>query len=244
MKFQSHRLRSVLRVMFPPQCLTCDTPTVEEHALCPACWARAGFIGGLVCDACGIPLPGEASDAVQCDDCLTIARPWTQGRAAMLYGDRARQIVLALKYGDRLDYGVACGRWLARAVQPMLMPNTLIVPIPLHWARFAQRRYNQAAVLSESLARVLALEHCPDLLVRTRRTGTQDGLGRAGRFANVESALGQHKTRGLRAAGRHILLVDDVMTSGATFAAATEVCLAARAASVRVVALARVAHRD
>lgn len=234
----------MLRVIFPPQCLTCDSPTVEEHALCPACWARAGFIGGLVCDACGIPLPGEATDSVLCDDCLTIARPWVQGRAAMLYGDRARHIVLALKYGDRLDYGVACGRWLARAVQPTLVPEMLIVPIPMHWQRFAQRRYNQSAVLSESLARVLRSEHCPDLLVRTRRTGTQDGLGRDGRFANVEGALAPHKSRGCRAQGRHILLVDDVMTSGATFAAATEVCMAAGAASVRVVALARVAHRD
>ncbi|SDX30057.1 ComF family protein [Roseicitreum antarcticum] len=244
MKLQKLTLRHVLRVVYPPQCLTCDTPTVEEHALCPACWSRAGFIGGLVCDGCGIPLPGEAVGGVLCDDCLTLARPWTQGRAAMLYGDRARYIVLGLKYGDRLDYGIACGRWMARAVQPMLQPDMLVVPVPLHWRRFAQRRYNQAAILSAAVARVLGAEHCPDLLVRPRPTGTQDGRGRMGRFDNMQAALIPHKTRGVRAAGRNILLVDDVMTSGATFAAATEACIAAGAASVRVVALARVAHAD
>lgn len=162
----------------------------------------------------------------------------------MLYGNKARHILLGLKYHDRLDYARPAARWMARAAAPMLKPDTLVAPIPLHWLRLLKRRYNQSAILSQSLARQLGLEHCPDLLIRTRHTGTQDGRGRAGRFGNVEGAFAPHSKRGHRLKGRHLLLVDDVMTVGATFSAATETCLAHGAASVRVVAFARVARSD
>lgn len=235
-------LQRLLRAVYPPQCLTCETLTDAEHGLCPACWPAAGFIHGLVCDACGLPLPGAQQNATAlCDDCLRLARPWEQGRAAMLYGGVARKIVLGLKYHDRQDHAPAAAGWMLAAARPLLRPGMLVAPVPLHWLRLATRRYNQAAVLSAALARRAGLEHCPDLLVRTRHTGTQDGRGWRGRFDNLACAIAPHPRRGARAAGRDILLVDDVMTVGATFAAATEACLAAGAASVRVVALARVA---
>jgi len=235
-------LQSLLRAIYPPQCLTCDTMTDTEHALCPECWRGAGFIHGLVCDGCGLPLPGVAGDEVaHCDECLRIARPWEQGRAAMIYGEKSRAIVLGLKYYDRHDYARAAAPWLHAAAAPLLRPGMLVAPVPLYWLRLAKRRYNQAALLSAGLARRAGLEHCPDLLVRTRHTGTQDGRGWRGRFDNMVDAIAPHPRRGVRIAGRDVLLVDDVMTAGATFSAATEACLAAGAASVRVVALARVA---
>ena len=235
-------LQSLLRAIYPPQCLTCDTLTDTEHALCPSCWREANFIHGLVCDSCGLPLPGAPDDnPVQCDACLRIARPWDQGRAVMLYGDKSRAIVLGLKYYDRHDHARAAGRWLHTAARPMLRPGMLVAPIPLHWLRLAKRRYNQAALLSEGLAKAAGLEHSPDLLIRTRQTGTQDGRGLRGRFDNLVGAIAPHPRRGARIRGRDILLVDDVMTAGATFSTATEACMAAGAESVRVVALARVA---
>jgi len=136
----------------------------------------------------------------------------------------------------------AAAGWMARAAAPLLRDGLLVAPIPLHWTRLLKRRDNQAALLSRALARRLGLAHCPDLLVRTRATGTQDGRGRMGRFANLHDAFAPHPRRGGRLAGRDILLVDDVMTAGATFAAAAECCLAHGAASVRVIALARVAR--
>lgn len=236
---------AVLRAIYPPQCLTCATMVEEDGALCPDCWPKVPFIFGLCCDSCGLPLPGlDDGNPVQCDECLALARPWEQGRAVMLYGDKARQILLGLKYHDRLEFAKPAGRWLARHAAPLVQPDMLIAPIPLHWLRFVKRRYNQAAILSKVMAAELQLAHCPDLLIRNRYTGTQDGRGRMARFANVADAFAPHPRQGHRLKGRHILLVDDVMTAGATFTAATETCLAHGATSVRVIALARVARTD
>ncbi len=237
--------QAALKAIYPAQCVCCNALVEEHGTICPSCWPKVPFIFGLCCDSCGLPLPGhDDGTPVQCDDCLTLARPWAQGRAVMLYGDKARQMLLGLKYYDRLDLAAPAGKWLARHAQPMLQPDMLVAPIPLHWLRFVKRRCNQAALLSTALARELALDYCPDLLIRTRNTGTQDGRGRMGRFANVADAFAAHPRQGARIKGRHILLVDDVMTAGATFAAATEVCLAHGAASVRVIALARVARME
>lgn len=200
------------------------------------------FIGGLVCDLCGVPLPGEDDGrAEQCDDCLTIARPWAQGRAALLYKDKGRELVLGLKHADRLDLVRPMAGWLARAVVPLLTPDVLLAPIPLHWTRLFRRRYNQSALLTRALSRLTGADQCPDLLVRRRKTESQDGKGRDQRFANLAGALGVHPRRRGLLQGRPVLLVDDVMTSGATFAAAADACLAAGASRVCVLALARVA---
>ncbi|MFC2969952.1 double zinc ribbon domain-containing protein [Acidimangrovimonas pyrenivorans] len=234
-------LESALHLVYPPQCLICDALVTTDHGLCGPCWRDTPFVAGLVCDKCGAPLPGEAGDApVHCDDCLTIARPWERGRAALLYRDNGRALVLRLKHGDRHDLATPAAGWLAQAAAPILAPGMLVAPVPLHWLRLLRRLYNQSALLSAALARMTGLEHCPDLLVRTRATPSQEGRDRDGRFANVARALAPHPRRAERMAGRHVLLVDDVMTSGATLAAAAETCLGAGAAAVSVAVLARV----
>ena len=235
-------LRGALRLVWPPQCLTCRAVVAEDHAFCPDCWAGARFTGGLVCDQCGTPLPGgQPGEVALCDDCLAIARPWSRGRAALVYAGTGRSVVLALKHGDRQDIARPAARWMLRAGADLIEPGMLVAPVPLHWRRLLRRRFNQAALLSAGVARLAGLDHCPDLLQRIRRTPTQDGRGRDGRFANVQGAIRVHPRRAARLDGRAVLLVDDVMTSGATLAAGAEACLAAGASHVAVLVLARVA---
>lgn len=235
-------LQAALGLIYPAQCLTCDAQVTADWGLCGACWRDTPFVAGTVCDKCGVPLPGEDDGhPVLCDDCLRIARPWARGRAAMVYDANARRMVLALKHGDRLDLARPAGAWLARAARPILTPGMLAVPVPIHRWRLLRRRFNQAAVLSAALARVAGLDHLPDALVRVRATATQDGRDRDARFRNVADAIRPHPRRGSRMAGRHVLIVDDVFTSGATLASAAEAARAAGAADVSVVTLARVA---
>ncbi len=235
-------LQALVHLVYPPQCLVCGALVTSDFGLCGPCWRDTPFITGLVCNLCGTPLPGEDHGQPElCDDCLTLARPWSRGRAAMLYKDNGRHMVLALKHGDRLDLTRPAAQWMLQAARPLLQPGMLVAPIPLHWLRLIRRRYNQSALLSAAIAGAAGLDHCPDLLLRRRHTGSQEGRDRDGRFANVTGAITAHPRRAARIEGRHILLIDDVMTSGATFAAAAEACLAQGATGISVLALARVA---
>ncbi len=235
--------QTVLRLVYPPRCLRCGTQVNSDFGLCAPCWRDTPFISGLVCDLCGTPLPGEDSGSAEhCDDCLRIARPWGRGRSAMLYRDNGRRLVLALKHGDRPDVARAAAPWLARAAVPLITPDTLVAPVPLHWARMLRRRFNQSALLARALARHVGLPDCPDLLRRRVRTRPLDGIGADSRFAMLEGAIVIDPSRKRLARGRTILLVDDVMTSGATLSAATQACFAGGARDVHVLTLARVAR--
>jgi len=238
-------LQAVLRLIYPPQCLGCGEMVTSEFGLCGTCWRETAFISGLVCDTCGTPLPGEnPGHSVHCDDCLATERPWSQGRAALLYKDMGRKLVLRLKHGDRHDIARPAAAWMHRVALPLLQTGMIVAPVPLHWSRLLQRRFNQSALLSSALARLAGLDHCPDLLLRTRRTGSQGTRNREDRFGNLVEAIRAHPRRKDRMDGRSVLLVDDVMTSGATLASCAEACLAAGASDVKTVVLARVAKGD
>lgn len=237
-------LGGLIAHIYPPQCMHCDAPVEgAAHRLCADCWRETGFLSGLVCDACGIGLPGDGPEATLCDDCLARPKPWDRGRAALAYSGAGRQMILALKHGDRTDLAPALGGWIARAVRPIAAPppDLLVVPVPLHWRRLAARRYNQSALLAAAVAHRLGAAHCPDLLLRVRPTPALEGHNRAARHETLAGAITPHPRRGARAQGRAVLLIDDVMTTGATLSAAAEACRAAGAARVDVGVLARVA---
>ncbi len=235
-------MQSVLRVLYPPQCISCAALVEETGALCGSCWQETPFLGQAVCDCCGAPMVGTVAEGDICDQCMTIARPWRRGRAALAYEDNGRKLVLALKHGDRLDLAQPAARWMARAGAPILREGMLAVPVPAHRWRLLRRRYNQAAVLAQALSRVASVTYVPDALVRTRLTQVQEGMGQEARFVNVTGAIRPHPRHGARLRDADVVLIDDVMTSGATLAAAAEAALAAGAREVCVLVLARVAR--
>lgn len=234
--------QTALHLIYPPRCTICSANVDQDFGLCGPCWRDTPFISGLCCDLCGVPLPGDDTGQPEfCDDCLKNDRPWRRGRATLLYKDNGRKLVLALKHGDRQDVVRPAATWMARAAQPLLVDGMLIAPIPLHWTRLLKRRFNQSALLARGLSAETGLAHCPDLLIRPHRTRSLGGLDHDARFSTLTNAIEVHPKRRHRLVGRSILLIDDVMTSGATLGAATEVCMSAGAKDVSILTLARAA---
>ncbi|WP_375260333.1 double zinc ribbon domain-containing protein [Palleronia sp.] len=233
--------QSVVDAIYPPGCAFCDAETEAAGGLCGACWRDTQFLKGCICDLCGAPLPGEdVAAGLRCDDCLVIGRPWSRGRSALAYAGPARTMVLRLKHGDRLDLVAPAARWMADAGQAIWPDAPLLVPVPCHWTRRAKRRYNQAALLARGIARLTKAEVAPRALVRTSRTTLLDGKNQEERFETLSGVISAHSGQRRVIAGRNVIVIDDVMTSGATLTASTEALFAAGAQDVRVLALARV----
>ncbi|MEO8530776.1 MAG: ComF family protein [Deltaproteobacteria bacterium] len=233
-------LQGFVDAIYPPTCLVCDARVEGDRALCGKCWGETPFISGLCCDKCGVALPGVSDDVEICDDCRVLARPWVQGRAALAYEGTARKMILALKHADKTELVPQLARWMARSGRDIIAHCDLIVPVPAHWTRTLQRQYDQAELLAVALGKITTLPVATDALIRTRKTGTQDGKSRDARFANTEGAF---RTR-TDLSGKTVLLVDDVMTSGASFAAAADACTGAGANDIYVLAAARVAKEQ
>ncbi len=232
-------MQSIVQMVYPPRCLSCGGMVSEDFGLCATCWKDTPFISGLACDLCGKRLSGRSDQDELCDDCLEVARPWSKGRAALSYEGRARRMVLALKHGDRHDIARPAARWMARVTRPIVRADTMIAPVPLHFRRHLARRYNQSALLAETLAGLLDLDYMPDLLQRARHTPMLKGRSRDERYEILAGRLSVTPGYEPLVQGRTILIVDDVMTSGATLGAAADACLACGASEVFVSVLAR-----
>lgn len=239
------RLQSIIHAIYPPQCVACEAATDGDGGLCGDCWSETRFIHGAICDRCGAPLPGDdRGEVLTCDDCMRIARPWSQGRAALVYAGKGRALVMRLKHGDRTELARPAARWMLTACADLSAPDTMLVPVPLHWSRLIKRRYNQAALLADEIANALGRPHVPDALIRPRSTKPLDGHSRAARFDAMQGQIAPNPRRAHLIKGRPILLIDDVMTSGATLAAGTEALVAMGASRVCVAVLARVVKDD
>lgn len=232
--------RIVLDAVLPPRCLACGVEVAAPGQLCVACWRGVGFLGPPQCAACGLPFEHDMGAGALCAVCLRRRPPYGRARAVFRYDDASRGMVLAFKHGDRTDAAPAFGRWLARAGAELLEDADLVVPVPLHRWRLLRRRYNQSALLALAVSRSSGVAAVPDLIRRVRATASQGGLSAGQRRRNVAGAFRVAPRLADRVAGRRVVLVDDVHTTGATLVACTGALRRAGATNVDVLTLARV----
>lgn len=230
----------VLGMVLPPRCLCCGVTVADAGALCAECWPRLAFISAPFCDGCGFPFAYDPGPGILCGACIREPPPFERARSVLRYDDASRDLIIAFKHADRTDAATAYGRWMARAGAELLGEADFVAPVPLHRSRLRGRRYNQAAMLALAIARESGVPAAPDLLLRTRKTPSQGGLGAAQRRRNVRGAFAIRESLRGSVENRHVVLVDDVYTTGATVSACARVLRRAGAASVDVLTLARV----
>jgi ComF family protein len=231
--------RLALDLVLPPLCLACRKPVGEPGALCPACWGAIKFIGPPLCDRCGLPFEHAQAVAV-CGACLAHPPAFGRARAVMRYDEASKPLILRFKNADRVHAAPALARWIARAGAEVLEAADLIVPVPLHWRRLFRRRYNQSALLARALARETGIAWSPDALARLKPTPSQGGLSARERRLNVRGAFKVPVRRRPLVYGKRVVLVDDVLTTGATLDSAARAVLRGGAAAVNALAIARV----
>ncbi len=232
--------RLVLDALLPPRCLGCGALVEEPGTLCGRCWQGIVFLAPPCCTACGHPFEYALPDGTLCAACMWRRPAYDRARAVFRYDQASRQLILGFKHGDRTHGAPAFARWLARAGTETLCDAAVIAPVPLHRWRLFRRRYNQSALLAQALGRLTGVHVLPDLLVRRRNTRSQGRLNPPARRRNVRGAFALRPAAAAQVDGRRVLLIDDVLTTGATVEACARALRRGGAAAVDVLTLARV----
>lgn len=246
----THRIRAIgrygLDMLYPPSCLVCGEETAQAGLVCAACFVRLPMLGPPCCAACAQPQASAAllgADGL-CAACERRHPAWAQGRAAFVYNAAAREMILRLKYADRIDYAAFLAGHMVRAGQGILTPGALVVPVPVHRWRLLSRRYNQAALLGQHVARACGLEHGPDVLERLRATLRLARFSRGARQREMRGVMRVRARWRPRLQGRTIVLVDDMLTSGATATACVQALHEAGAQKVHLLVAGVVPERS
>ncbi len=233
-----------LDLLLPPRCLSCGVGIERSGALCAPCWQEIHFLSEPHCAVCALPFPYELGSDTLCAGCRARRPGYDRARFVMRYDDASRKLILAYKHGDRIDAVPAFTQWLVRAGGDLIAEADLVVPVPLHWWRLFRRRYNQSALLARAVGGASDLLYLPDLLRRRRHTPPQGRKSHEARRRNVAGAFAVKAAQRELLDGKAILLIDDVVTTGATVEACAAVLRRAGAARVDVLALARVIRTD
>jgi ComF family protein len=232
--------QAILNIGLPPLCPACRVPLAQHGGLCAACWSKLSFIAPPYCARLGIPFAYDPGPGILSLEAIADPPAYRKARAAARYDDVARALVHSLKYGDRLDLAPALGRWMAGAGREILAEADALVPVPLHWRRLWARRFNQSAALAKEISRENGIVLMQEVLQRVKPTPQQVGLSRPERERNVQGAFRVPAHARGDVSGRRLILVDDVLTSGATVDACARSLLRAGAAHVDVLVFARV----
>jgi ComF family protein len=226
--------------LLPPVCISCRTRIGSHGLLCGACFAKIDFIAPPLCARLGIPLPFEAGEPLLSAAAIASPPVYDRARAAAHYSDTMRELIQSFKYRDRHEGLHLFARWLKKAGAGLLADADLIVPVPLYPSRLWWRRFNQSAMLALTLSRLSGVPVDCFVLKRVRRTASQVGLSADQRRRNVAGAFRVEKGREAEVKGRKLVVVDDVITTGATAEACARVLKRSGAARVDILALARV----
>jgi ComF family protein len=237
-----HLGRTALDLVFPPACISCRQAIEAHGALCPSCWSQVRFIEKPYCDRLGTPFAADlGAEGLLSPEAIAHPPVYARARAVARFEEGpVRHLIHRLKYGDRLELALPLGRQMARAGHELLAKADLLVPIPLHRHRLLWRRFNQANALAEVISKASNLPNDPFVLKRTKATPSQVGLTRAQRAENMHGAFAVPEAEKIKIEGRALVLIDDVLTSGATLNAAARVLLRAGAARVDALVFARV----
>jgi ComF family protein len=232
---------AALGLLFPPSCMACREQVGTASSLCAACWQKIGFLDGPCCECCGLPFEFDPGAGTLCAACQARAPAFDRARAVMRYDEASKAPILAFKHADRLDHVPAFARWLMRGGRVLLDDSDVIVPVPLHRRRLWSRRYNQAAELARALAQLSGKPACNRVLERARSTPSQGEMVSAqARRRNVQGAFAIDTKAKPLVCGKNVLLIDDVLTTGATVEACARALKRSGARKVHVLALARV----
>jgi ComF family protein len=233
------RLTNLLDFLLPPLCLNCHEPVGGHQTLCPDCWTAVQFIAPPQCSRCGVPFDVPVEEGTLCGECLASPPVYGRARSAMIYDEASKRLVLSFKHGDRLHAVPAMALWMQRAGEEFWAAADVIVPVPLHRWRLFARRYNQAALLAQALGRITGKPVGFDALRRVRATPSQGHMNREQRKKNLKGAIVLNPRCAGWIEGKKVVLVDDVLTTGATVNECCRVLLASGASEANALTLMR-----
>lgn len=229
----------VADVLFPPRCSACGVITDAAHGFCSTCFDAIDFIAEPYCACCGLPFEYDLGGDALCAACMQERPPYAAARAAFHYHDASRSLITRFKYSDMTHALPAYVALLRRAAGGALDGCEVMIPVPLHRKRLIERRYNQAALLAYGLGKACQIPVLPDGLLRVRHTTPQAGLARNARLENVKGAFRVNHAHADYLRNKSVVLIDDVMTTGATIHACSKALMQAGVKRLVVLTLAR-----
>jgi ComF family protein len=234
-------LKVMLNLIVPPRCPISGMLVDETGQLSSAVWNDIHFISAPYCKTCGVPFSADldVDDDMVCAPCLAHPPQYDNARAGVVYDDITRQLVLRYKHGDHLYLTRSFVPWIESGAGDVIALSDVIIPVPLHWTRLLKRRYNQSALLAKEIAARYGKLYDPFLLKRVKATPPQGKRGVKERYNNVKKAFFIPKKKRIRLEDKTVLLIDDVMTSGATVNECAKTLKAHGAKAVYVAAIAR-----